>query len=356
MGSWSVCCGISNIAITAGQRCVLLPIKENKRSEMGGYIPACLPIFGEYDDYGGITNIEKDDNTDFLEKNLGIEIEDLAVFLVDGKFTYNRDEAREVAEKLTETEVIKEVQNWRFMWIDRDVYNFMIQNHDEHEKGYMDYGTTEMLTLLGFNFVEESKTFPNYDPKRFCKKWQKGDVFVYSDGRTMLSAKGKGTYIYHYGKGDQSSIETYFEVPQELHYLQSCSKVEAWRLMNKKQRKEEMGYILGIDRFGFDMEEIYAEMFSNMSEEQIAEIGVRKKVEKPKTIEKRYFDEIDTFGDRIVHLINIRHNLYPMSGQFSPHVLYLTPQCGEYEQHQKLLDKFSEINRQHLRPEEEDDI
>ena len=28
----------------------------------------------------------------------------------------------------------------------------------------------------------------------------------------------------------------------------------------------------------------------------------------------------------------------------------------EYEQHQKLLDKFSEINRQNLHPEEEDDI
>lgn len=59
MGSWSVYCGISNIAITAGKECVLLPIKPNK-GEYLPYLPATLPIFGKYDDYGGLENIVED--------------------------------------------------------------------------------------------------------------------------------------------------------------------------------------------------------------------------------------------------------------------------------------------------------
>jgi hypothetical protein len=54
MGSWSVSCGISNIAITAEQECVLLPLKKSVGIDYHQYQPAALPIFGRYDDYGGI--------------------------------------------------------------------------------------------------------------------------------------------------------------------------------------------------------------------------------------------------------------------------------------------------------------
>jgi hypothetical protein len=39
-------------------------------------------------------------------------------------------------------------------------------------------------------------------------------------------------------------------------------------------------------------------------------------------------NDLNTFGDRIVELQNIKINLYPMSSQFSPSELYITPQCG----------------------------
>lgn len=358
MGCWSVSCGISNIAITAGHKCVLLPIKENRGSEYGGYLPACLPIFGEYDDYGGIENIEKNDNTEFIEVHLGISIEDLATFLVDGKFTYNRDEAKTVAKKLEKSGRLDEVKNWQFMWIDRDVYDFMITNLDEHEKGYMDYGTPEMLKLLGFTLVEEGNKFPNYDPKRFNKKYQKGDVYVYSDGRTLLAASDRGSYIYHFGKGDVTSIETHFEVPEELHYLKNLSKKEAWRLMDKRTQKFELGYILGVDRYSHDIEDMLADLYSSMGEDKAAELSkeVADKIGKKaatKAIDKKYLENIEIFGDRIVQLTNIRHNMHAMSGRFHPHVLYLTPQCGEFNHHQKILDKFAEINKQYTYVEEE---
>jgi hypothetical protein len=49
MGSWSVC-GISNISITSGNDCVLLPLKETN-GEYHRYSPTTLPIFGKYNDY-----------------------------------------------------------------------------------------------------------------------------------------------------------------------------------------------------------------------------------------------------------------------------------------------------------------
>lgn len=358
MGSWSVSCGISNIAITAGHKCVLLPLKENRMNEYGGFLPACLPIFGEYDDYGGIENIEKDDNTEFIEAHLGISIEDLATFLVDGKFTYNRSEAKEVAEKLEKAGTLKEVEKWQFMWIDRDVYDFMITNLDTHDKGYMDYGTPKMLEAFGFALVEESKSFPNYDPKRFNKKYQKGDVYFYSDGRTLLSIDGRGTYVYHYGKGDTTSIETYFEVPLELQYLKNLTKKEAWRMMDTRNQKIELGYILGVDRYSHDMDDMLADLYSRLGEDKIKDLApeMSDKIKKKssKTIDRKYLDNLQEFGDRIVHLTNIRHNMHAMSGRFFPHVLYLTPQCGEFEHHQKILDKFCEINKQHIYVEQED--
>jgi hypothetical protein len=57
-GSWSVYCGISNISITSGNDCVLLPLKETN-GEYHRYSPATLPIFGKYNDYGGIEHCNR---------------------------------------------------------------------------------------------------------------------------------------------------------------------------------------------------------------------------------------------------------------------------------------------------------
>jgi len=331
MGSWSVDCGISKIAITSGNKCVLLPLKKSRGSETREWQPATLPIFGEYNDYGGIEAIEKDDNTAFIEEHFGVTIEEFCEFLVDGKFTYDRSEVKPIRKKINKVDGIEEM---RFMWIDRQVYDFMITNNDEYHKGYNNYGTPEMLKLLGFEFVEKSDKFKNYDPKRFNQLWRKGDVEVFSDNQNILK---DGHYVYHFGKGNESSLETYFEVPKELEYLKNISKIESWRLMSYSDAKSEMGWILG-SRHDYGLED--------MLEFMVKEKGLE--VPKPKELHKKYFANLEKFGDRIVGLINISHNLHPMSGQFAPHVLYLTPQCGEYKQHQIILEKFAEINKSYL--------
>lgn len=139
MGSWSVSCGISNIAITSGNECCIIPLIESHH-EYGGYVPTTLPIFGRYNDYGGMEDIVEDENTKLIENYLGITIAELVEFLVDGKFTYDRSEVKPIAKKLNANGKLEEVAKWRFMWVDKQVYEVMTKNYDKWEVGHHDYG------------------------------------------------------------------------------------------------------------------------------------------------------------------------------------------------------------------------
>jgi hypothetical protein len=59
--------------------------------------------------------------------------------------------------------------------------------------------------------------FTYYDPKRYNQKWKREDFEVYSDGTSLLTLENK--YIHHFGKGNEYSIETYFDVPDDYTIL-----------------------------------------------------------------------------------------------------------------------------------------
>lgn len=353
MGSWSVSCGISNIAITSGNPCVIIPLKKSKGLSYQKYQPATLPIFGKYNDYGGMENIEVNNNTKFIEEYFGVTIDEFVEFLVDGKHTYDRDEAKDIKKRINDVDNIDEM---RFMWVDRQVYDFMTIFQDTWYKGHGSFGTPDFMKLFGFTLDKDTKPKDkdNYDPKRFKHVYRKGDVMMYSDGSTLL-APGK-SYVYDFGKGSESSIETYFDVPEELHYLKELGEHEMWRLMSHSWFRSKMGYIMA-DNYSFDFLNFNYGDDEELTEEDIAidKRIVERKMSKLNNIGARYYLDIDTFGDDIVKLFNFYLNFHPMSAQFMPHTLYLTPQCGEYRQHQKMLEKFCEINKSYCQDEDEDE-
>lgn len=57
MGCWNETCAVSNMHITAGQEVALFVIEQARYSDYGPYNPCLLPMYGEYDDYGGADNI-----------------------------------------------------------------------------------------------------------------------------------------------------------------------------------------------------------------------------------------------------------------------------------------------------------
>jgi len=78
MGSFNVACSVSNISIGCGTPIVYIPLEKSQfpngpeKNNMMIYThcvysPLALPVFGDYDDYGGIENIEEGDSTKAIE-------------------------------------------------------------------------------------------------------------------------------------------------------------------------------------------------------------------------------------------------------------------------------------------------
>lgn len=83
MGSFNAACGISGASISRDERMGMVPIIPQKYNTgldwaFGGcdkYIPVSPPIYGLYDDYGKIYDIERSPVVDYLEKVYGMPIE-----------------------------------------------------------------------------------------------------------------------------------------------------------------------------------------------------------------------------------------------------------------------------------------
>lgn len=83
MGCWNETCGITQMPIYSGDPVVLVLLtKVDRHTENHGgfcysndvWTPKYLPVFGEYDDYGSLENIEENWNTQFIVDQLRQEL------------------------------------------------------------------------------------------------------------------------------------------------------------------------------------------------------------------------------------------------------------------------------------------
>lgn len=89
MGSFNVACSVSKISISCGTDVVYFPLEVSKYPYKIGdgnntliypwcfYSPATLPIFGKYDDYGGVEDIIRDKNVEYIEDYFKCKIDDI---------------------------------------------------------------------------------------------------------------------------------------------------------------------------------------------------------------------------------------------------------------------------------------
>jgi len=83
MGSFNVACGISSASIGYGERVGMLPIIPQKFKHVSKwffgdcdkYIPVSPAIYGIYNDYGSITDVERSPVVDYLEKIYDMPVE-----------------------------------------------------------------------------------------------------------------------------------------------------------------------------------------------------------------------------------------------------------------------------------------
>jgi hypothetical protein len=90
---------------------------------------------------------------------------------------------------------LMKLRTWGFMWIDRKVYDFMLKLRWT-QQGNLEYGTPEMLNLLGFTFLERRETLLITILRDIIKNGKRRfwSVFRWS----LLTLENK--YIHHFGK------------------------------------------------------------------------------------------------------------------------------------------------------------
>lgn len=98
MGCFNVVCSVSNLSLNYGTKVAFLPLLPNAYGKVHQikpsssliypncyFNPFSLPIFGEYNDYGSLENIEEDDNTKAIEAFFGISIEQFIGIVTCGR-------------------------------------------------------------------------------------------------------------------------------------------------------------------------------------------------------------------------------------------------------------------------------
>ncbi|MEX3713473.1 hypothetical protein ABFV99_13810 [Cytobacillus horneckiae] len=162
MGCWNATCGISNLPIFYGDEVVMYIIERNQIAEGNGlgfsypyemYEPIAPPIYGRYNDYGGIEDIKNNEDTIF-DHLMSIK--------------YQIDEGMAKRDGL----VNKEPRNLEEMindYIGRGVYRdigFMLVRQDIH--GVLIYSmNNEIGDNLDFHMKEFCKA---HDPSDFMSK------------------------------------------------------------------------------------------------------------------------------------------------------------------------------------------
>lgn len=117
MGCYNVTCGITRTTIGAGDKVALIPLIELKSSydeNRSTLRPFALPIFGEYDDYGGIADIVSDVNTNAIEQRFLCKIDHFGEFIVN---PYIENNAKNTFP-----------ENTTSMFIHRQVYDELAKN------------------------------------------------------------------------------------------------------------------------------------------------------------------------------------------------------------------------------------
>lgn len=203
MGCFNVSCGISGISMYS-DRAALVPLipqrwgswKDNiqgfqfhganlvsNQGERGVFCPLTLPIFGKIDSYGRLEEIEKDENTEAIEKFFKMKIDDFAQIVAHG----------------TERGKEAPVPNLAGMFIHREIYDHFTKfEYNEWGKASTrsvwdsNQITVEVLEVIGFQEQKQSaadKKKERYNRPFTCSRWP--NVTIWSDGRWVEVAIGK---------------------------------------------------------------------------------------------------------------------------------------------------------------------
>jgi len=405
MGSFSYSCQLSGLPITSGTKCAILPMLprddfydngENHFRKFGKsmfcsntgvnvfFNEFSFPIFGDYDDYGGLENIVKDDNTKSLEEYFELSIEDICTVLCDGrKDEYSKDGQFCKSVKIinNKNDKHKLLLKMSLSWFHGDFYKNLSIKKSPHQNSGLDLGSHGLLLKLGFTFIGET-------PKeRYNLRYEKDGLEILSDGNWLEISNNESVYnlnsFQKYCKKYNVDINTdvvnmgYYEQIYEcilptLKNLESSDRWATERVVNlllgdigkvgknKTRHTSTKVYILEnrIEIFKKEGEDVMDEtiksldVLENMLKDAIEEDKKEPKLPK-QSLTEFYFDKIKKEGNgflklNIVEWFKIKNNFYPLGKYLYP--IGTSPQDGDYESvkifYETSLDTINDIIKQ----------
>lgn len=214
MGSFNVACSVSNLSIGAGDKVAFLPLIEarypiklpspitmvvSNQGMFGLYNAFSFPIYGEYNDYGSLENIERNPTVEAIEAFFGIPIDK---FMDQVTRNWCGDDKAGIKNKSKQSLL----DNVGGMFVVRDIYEFMTKknfsewgdaaDNTAYEGGDVDKDTLEHM---GFVFVKKEDKIDRYN--KIYKHPSSDKFFVGSDGTWMKIFNHKNgvvkEHIYH---------------------------------------------------------------------------------------------------------------------------------------------------------------
>jgi hypothetical protein len=197
MGCFNVAGTMSNLSIGHGDKVVFIPLLQSCYSKKEGMLPIgaetmlvgdngasmffspfCLPIVGEYNDYGSVENIVRDGNVEYLENYFGISIEQ---FMEQISRNWCQDDDVECKTP----ELTKELRSLAGMFEDFDVYKKMAAHFKFKDSAFEKSRlSTDVLEKVGLVLNTDIST----NDKRFNEYYSFDDTkdfALFSDGSWM---------------------------------------------------------------------------------------------------------------------------------------------------------------------------
>lgn len=190
MGSFNVCCSISNLSINGGDKVKFIPLKSKSGKDVA-YIkesmlmysscffnPALLPVTGYYNEYGRVVDIERDDNVLAIEK-------------------YYKRPIEEILNDITEYDGSSEFGG---MFVLDKVYNKLVEFNLTNKTLFDSYVKEEALDIFGFREIKKEEQFfrhPHYK-KLFRNDKYEYDLFVGDYGAMLLPSSEKQYLVVDY--------------------------------------------------------------------------------------------------------------------------------------------------------------
>jgi hypothetical protein len=335
MGSWNVKCAVSNISIRSGTDVALVFIEKGKYDTYDKeYSPICLPIYGKYNDYGGIEDIIKNDNTALIEQTYGQDINTLANLICRNSYVdvKGRGEGYIIENG---SNLDKELDSVNHCWIIKDIYDSMSARYDigKSYRNHLSYGNESILNQLGFTFVKKDDTKTRYN-----KLYSNGTIELYSDGTWLENSVYSNEHLVDLGI-DITPIK-------DLEYTNSMLDLARNSIEKIKKDKQDYNEMLRKIQPDIDIE-LISKAIENEYEykdsvrflfpfDRYSENSLVKAYNK-------YFVDNTNLDKEIIKFYNFRASIGDCNISLKPYDK-CGSQCGEYKAHQYWLELFCKVN------------